>query len=115
VGVKSWPLEPEVLTTFEDAVASVQEVVGEPVILSIRAPGSRDTVSVIGKLEQPENQPGEGVMFRVESAGYFTLYGDDFVSASRHSIDGGAFWGLSIGQAGVELLLSEDKNASPGS
>jgi hypothetical protein len=112
MGVASWPFEPETLETFADALGSVREVVGEPVIVRVRAPGSRQTVSMFGRLEQPTNQPEEGVLFRVGQKSYFTLYEELFVRASRHSIDSGSFWGLTISQAGVDLCMSEDKNAS---
>lgn len=113
MGVESWPFERERLDTFAEALQSVMDLVGQSVVLTVNAPGSRKTISISGRLQRARNQPREGILFRVGERGFFTLYESEFVHASRSSVDSGSFWGLMVRQAGVELHLSEDLH-SPG-
>jgi hypothetical protein len=110
---RSWPSEGEALESFQAAITTLDQVVGEPVILRVSEGDKRRVLEVYGTLARVGVHPDSGgILFRVGDKAYLELSEAEFSWGRRSSTGGGSFWGITVSQGQLVLHIGEDKNAS---
>jgi len=108
-GPRSWDWR-ETPLTFDEVVASLNEVVGEYVVIHVWE-GPSVPLTAYGRLKEPVRDDRGRRRWPVgDHAAYLRLDDERFSGGSRSAMDGGDYWGITILQGDLKIAVTDDMN-----